>query len=477
MSAARGSLLRLWLCVAGICAGAALGAEQRISTTGAAGVALFGIACAATRRSPLVLLAGLAACGFGTGALSAGLRADDGIDLERIAVTVPRCEVRGRVLEQMGGLGTLVAVDLVSCDGGRSWVNAGAAALDDEAVSGSTFRASGWLLPLGEDRFDRARYRAGARAELAAREITFGPPDGVFSVAASIRAGLRDSAAALAPPEAGLLRGLTIGDTEGISDTTLHEFRRTGLSHLLAVSGSNVSIVLAGIALLANRWSLRLRSSLAAAGLALFVATVGPDASVLRAAAMGAVALFAMALGRPTEPLHVLGVALAVLVALRPQIVFSVGLHLSVAATIGIVLWASSLQQGLRPVPGWIGLPLAVTLSAQAAVLPLLAGVFGEASLVAPATNLLAAPAVAPATILGFVGGLVGTVHQDLGGLVLRLAEPFASWILWVARLGAQPSWAAVAVGGWVPWVLTVAVVAAAAVTLARYGEPITLEG
>jgi len=331
------------------------------------------------------------------------------------------------------------------------------------------------VLPLGSDRFDEARRRAGAHAELATDTVEATPPTGLAAVAASIGSGLRAAGQRIAPEPAGLIRGLTIGDTDGLSRSTIERFRRAGLSHLLAVSGSNVAIVLGGIAVVVARLRFHARVAAGAAALFLFVLVVGPDASVLRATARGGVGLIALASGRQAEPLHALGVALMTIILLRPQIVFSVGLHLSLAATAGIILWASHIEHRVA-LPRLVSLPLAVTLSAQIGVLPLLVGVFGQASLVAPVTNLLAAAAVGPATVFGLIGALAGTAHPWLGGIALRLAEPFAAWILLVGRVGSAPSWAVLEVPPWAGAVLAVPVCAAAAWTLRGYGAPISLD-
>lgn len=470
----RGSLLRLWLLVAAVAAGAVAGSFQWLeASSGIACVAVAGGA-AALRRIPPAAFVAIALFGLGCGIASAGSRASDGASLESLASQVPRCEVHGRVLETLGGLGTLIAIESARCADVEVDVD-GAAAADLDAAAGSSLTASGWLLPLGDDRYANARRRAGARAELRIDESDVRPPSGAFAAAARVRLGLVAATAAISDREAGLFRGLTIGDTDGISRATLDAFRRSGLSHLLAVSGSNVAIVLAGVAWGAARLSLHTRIAVCAAALALFVLVVGPDGSVLRAAAMGGIGLVALLSGRQAEPLHALGVALAVLVAVRPAAVFSLGLHLSVGATAGIILWSARLNARMGRVPNLLSLPLSVTLAAQAGVLPLLAIVFGQVSLIAPAANVAAAPAVAPATVLAFIGGLAAIAHEGLGGAILRLAEPFASWILYVGDVAARPAWAALDVPSWLAWTSAVGVAIAVLRSLRIYGRPITL--
>lgn len=466
------SLLRLWLVTAGAATGAATATGLGVGPVALTLVAA--AAAAVVRRRTALVLVSLFLLGYGSGVLVGQARGEGGEALRSLAREVRFCDVSGQILEEAGGLGTLARLDLVTCET-EALVEPGVAVLETAIPPGSAFSASGWVLPLGTDPFDIARARAGAHAELAVDEMAFTPPVGVRAVAAAIRKGLREAGAGISDEEAGLIRGLTIGDTQGLSGLTIDRFRRAGLSHLLAVSGSNVAIVLAGVAVLVSRLSFRARVAAGAVGLLLFVLVVGPDASVLRAAAMGAVGLVAVATGRQTEPLHALGLALLSIILLRPQIVFAVGLHLSLAATLGIILWASRIHSGLA-LPSLLSLPLAVTLSAQIAVLPLLLGVFGEASVVAPVTNLLAAAAVPPATVFGLIAALAGAVHPGLGGLILRAAEPFAAWILLVGRVGAEPSWATVVVPSWTGFVATVPVLVAAGWTLRSHGAPISLE-
>jgi competence protein ComEC len=382
-------------------------------------------------------------------------------EIAEAAAGVPACRVEGTVLESLGGLGSALAADLLECEGRRPLVDAGVVVADLAAHAGAGFVASGWLIPLGEDPFDRARARAGAGAELAIEDIELSPPNGIAAVAAGVREGLVEAGTDADPAAAGLLRGLTIGDTEGITRQTLEEFRRAGLSHLLAVSGSNVSIVLGAVLLLGGRLPFRSRLALGGVALAFYVLVVGPEASVLRAAAMGAAGIAALATGRRSEPMHALAVAVAVVVAIRPQIIFSVGLHLSVLATAGIILLAPLVMRMLWWMPKIVSLPLAVTIGAQAAVVPLLVIVFGEMSVVAPASNLLAAPAVAPATILGLAAGLIAPVHTGAGALVVRLAEPFAAWILFVGRVSSEPVWANLEVPSTAGWLMLVPVMMA----------------
>jgi competence protein ComEC len=237
------------------------------------------------------------------------------------------------------------------------------------------------------------------------------------------------------------------------------------------VSGTNVAIVLGAVVLAAAPLPHKLRVVLCGLGLVLFVLVVGPEPSVLRAAVMGAIGLVALAWGRRAEPLHALGLALLVVLAFRPSLSSSVGLQLSVAATAGIVLWSPSLAHRLRVLPRVVALGLAATVAAQVAVAPLLVGTFGQLSLAGPLANLLAMPAVAPATVLGVGAALIGTVSELGGVAAARVAEPFSAWILFVGNGIGDLSWSAVELPRATAWMAAAPLLVAAAGALHDRGS------
>jgi competence protein ComEC len=374
---------------------------------------------------------------------------------------VPRCRVAGRILEDAGSLGTLVSAERLSCPG-ATVAHAGTLVFDGRVGEpGGEVRASGWLVPLRAGGFDGLRRRLGARAlfDVSGKMDVRVPSSPPLALAARLRSGLGRSAAALGGDEAPLLSGLAVGDTEGLSRAAEDDLRRSGLAHLVAVSGSNVAIVLGIVLLIASRLSLKTRVAAGLAALVLYVLVTGPDPSVLRAAAMGGITLTALTVGRRAQPLNALLLGLIVILALRPGLASSIGLALSAAATAGIVLFSPLLLERLRSLPRPVALVVSATVAAQAAVAPLLVAAFGRFSLVGPVANLLAAPAVAPATVLGLAAACLGSVSEGLGRLCARLAGPFVWWILWVGHTLGGRSWAALALPAWTAVLLALVVI------------------
>lgn len=264
-------------------------------------------------------------------------------------------------------------------------------------------------------------------------------------VAGELRAGLGAAARRVLPAdEAGLLPGLVVGDTTAMQPEVTSDFRRAGLGHLTAVSGANVAIVLALLL-----WPLRRRAvdrrwqaALGVGGLAGFVVLAGPDPSVVRATAMGAVTLLALASGRTRVAVPALASSVCVLVLVDPSLAADGGFALSVAATAGIVLLAPGWSRAWRRrgLPGPLADALAVSAAAGLVTAPLVAGMSGLVSLVSLPANLLAAPAVAPATVLGLLAVLADPVSPDLADLLVWFAGWPTRWLVLVAdRAAAVP--------------------------------------
>ncbi len=310
-------------------------------------------------------------------------------------------------------------------------------------------RADQWrdLLPSQRIRADvrlaPPRPGDGVAALLVARgpPSAVGPPSWLQRIAGGLRTGLRDAVAGLPAAERGLLPGLVVGDTTEMPPAVVEDFRTAGLTHLVAVSGANVAIVLTA-ALLAARWGgLRARSVPAAGLLAVlgFLILARPEPSVLRATVCGVVAVVALGRGGRAAGVPALCAAVVLLLLTDPGLGRSYGFALTVLATGGLLVLAPTWRRWLSRwcAPAWAD-AIAVPAAAQLACAPVLAMLSGTVSLVAVPANLLVAPAVAPATILGVLIALVAPIAPPVAHLLALAAWAPTAWIVLVARLGAQ---------------------------------------
>lgn len=291
-------------------------------------------------------------------------------------------------------------------------------------------------------------------------------PSRVQRYAGELRGGLRDASTVLGPEAAGLLPALVVGDTSAMVPTVRDDFKAAGLAHLTAVSGANVAIVcgaVLGAARLA-RAGPRTSAVLAALALVGFVVLARPSPSVLRAAVMGGITLLALVIGRGRSAVPALCAAVLALLCYDPALGADPGFALSVLATGGLVLLAPPLAHGLRArqVPPGVAEALAVPTAAFVVTAPVIAGFSGQISLVSIPANLLAVPAVAPATVLGVVAAALTPVHDGSAELLVRVAGPPIGWLLMVGhRAAAVPDgvqrWPGGAAGGVLLAVLLVA--------------------
>jgi competence protein ComEC len=274
-----------------------------------------------------------------------------------------------------------------------------------------------------------------------------GPPSTLQRVAGKARAGLREAAAPLPDASGGLFPGLVDGDVSRLPLDVVADFKTTGLTHLVAVSGANVAIVL-GATLVGARWlRLPLRGQAWAGALVIvgFVVVARPQPSVLRAAAMGLVAVLALATGRRHRALPALAAAVLCLIYVDPMLSRSIGFALSVLATGALVTLAPVLRETLvRRMPRWLAEALSVPTAASLVCAPLIASISGTVSLAAIPANVLAEPAVAPATILGVLTACVAPVSMPAAHLLARLAEVPCAWVVFIARTFARLPGAAV---------------------------------
>ncbi|PTT68463.1 ComEC/Rec2 family competence protein [Arthrobacter sp. HMWF013] len=315
--------------------------------------------------------------------------------------------------------------------GGSGWGN---------LVPGQVVRTAGKLKPADPGQEEAAVLAASLPPGAAGIGNLGGGARGWEVVARDLRGRYVSAAAFLADDPAGLLPGMVTGDTSALDEGLNASMKAVGMTHLTAVSGANCSLVLGALLVLAR--SLRLpripAAGLALAGLGMFVVLVGPDASVLRAALMGSIALASLAGGRSGRGLSFLCLAVIGLLLLDPGLGTSFGFLLSVLATLGIiVLGRRMIDWTPAVVPRWAAAAWAVPLSAQllcGPVIVLLQPQFSTYSLLA---NILAAPLVAPVTLLGTAAVPLLAVAPWAATMLIAVAGTFSAGVAGTARMSA----------------------------------------
>jgi competence protein ComEC len=250
-----------------------------------------------------------------------------------------------------------------------------------------------------------------------------------------VRGAILRGAQVLPEDQRPLYTGFVIGDDRGSREEVVQAFKDSGLSHLLVVSGQNVVFLLAIATPLAARLGRRSNLVVLLSVLLLFAAVTRFEPSVLRACAMAMLAVAGASSGRPLTTGRRIAIAVALLIMIDPLLVESLGFRLSVAATVGIALFASGIARRLRG-PEWFKRVLSITIAAQVAVAPLIIPVVGPLPLASLPANVLAEP------IAGFVmmwGSTVGVVAGLVGGWPAAILQaPVRLGVWWVGVRGCM---------------------------------------
>jgi competence protein ComEC len=314
----------------------------------------------------------------------------------------------------------------------------GAGRVLSERLAGERIRVVGTLGPVSPA-VRGLLARQHVASELAARDVRYaGAGNPPARLANAVRRTLVRGAESLPPGQRTLFTGFVLGDDRGQSVETVDDFRSSGLSHLLVVSGENVAFVLALAGPLLRRFELGWRLALGLVVLGLFGVLTRWEPSVLRAEAMAAIAMTATALGRPVSTVRLIALAATGLLLLDPLLVRSVGFLLSVGACTGIAVLARPIGEAL-PGPRFVAQAAGVTLAAQVGVAPVLLPVFGAMPVATIPANLLAVPVAGPVMVWGVAAGIPAGLVGGWPARVLHLpTRLFVGWIAVVARMGAS---------------------------------------
>lgn len=321
-------------------------------------------------------------------------------------------------------------------------------------VSGENLKKI-WQLPPGTQviaigKIGNADLLRGVAGNLTATQeiqLISSPPNYQF-LASHFRIGLHEVLSFAKPDVAGLIPGLALGDDSRINPELEADMKTSGLAHLTAVSGSNVTLLISIVLAIGRtfRWTAKTNYSIALFSLLAFVILVRPQPSVLRASVMGLIMVLALFTKSQKSPMPALFASVIMLILIDPWLSVSYGFALSVFATGGLLLWAKSLMMQAdqvlpRRIPEWVVAGLVVTLSAQIAVFPLLVSLGSQVSLGSLPANLVSVPLAGPTMVLGLIAAILVPIYFPLAQVFAWLATFPAYGISLSAKVIAKQDW------------------------------------
>lgn len=241
---------------------------------------------------------------------------------------------------------------------------------------------------------------------------------------------------------ASLIPGVVLGDTSLQTPEFTVLMRRVGLTHITAVSGANLAIVTAFVLWITKFVFKKRRNRILITAIFLigFIFLVRASPSVLRAAVMAAVLLFAKSEGEKSQSVPALGAAISLLLLIDPFQGVDAGFVLSVLATTGIIFLSKPISNFLEiRLPSFLAELLSIPIAATVLCTPVIVALSGQISLTSIPVNALVAPVITPLTILGFLAAILILVLPNISTIILNLSLPFAVFITWVASIGGKP--------------------------------------
>lgn len=325
---------------------------------------------------------------------------------------------------------------------------------------GSTLRMTGDLVPpvaLGSPGYAAYLERQGILSVMRFPKVEVlaeGGGSPLYRALLHIKARSREAIAVSLPePHAALLTGILLGDSRGMPRELEDDFRETGMTHIIAISGFNIAVIIAMLdTLTAPLFPRRMAAMVMMVFIGLYAVLVGAGASVVRASLMGITYLIGIRLmGRPTLAMAGLFTAAVIMTAAQPDTLWDIGFQLSFAATLGLMLyagpWTRRLDRGAAAiftpqvrgrVSRLVGDVLVVTLAAQVLTLPLILYHFGRLSLASLPANVLVLPAQAGVMAAGGITMALGSIWPPAGQLAGLVAWAFLHYTISTIRLLAR---------------------------------------
>ncbi len=333
---------------------------------------------------------------------------------------------------------------------------------------GDRIRVQGYIeTPPNFDTFSYREYlaRQGIHSVIPDPRITFirsNAANPFLKMIYDVRQHARKTIRKLFPdPEASLLEGILIGIESGISPEVRETFNRTGTTHIIAISGFNVTILAAVFMAGFGRWfGARIGALCAGIAILLYTILVGADATVVRAAIMAGLVIYALRIGRQTDGFASLSAAVILMTLVNPNILWDVGFQLSFAATLGLIVYASPLHDGfVRISSRWfpqdrvkdysqaIAEVFLYTIAAQLTTFPLMMYYFRRISLISIIANPLILPAQPLLMILGGIATMIGMLSIPLARPIAALAWPFPAFTIHTVAALSNWQYASIGIG------------------------------
>ena len=248
----------------------------------------------------------------------------------------------------------------------------------------------------------------------------------------------------MAEPEASFLKGLILGERSTMSSDLINNFNRTGTTHIIALSGYNVTIIISAIAAIFGYLGRKNSFFISLLFVVFFVVMTGAASSVVRAAIMMILVLSAPLLGRKAKSINILVLTAAVMILFNPLILrYDLGFALSFLAISGLIIFSPILAQKFKKgrfkkMPKKIKDPLIETLSAQLFAFPIILYSFSRVSIIAPLTNVLILPFIPLTMAMGFIVGFIGIISKTLGEILAYFPFFFLKYMIVVVELTAK---------------------------------------
>ncbi|HLC63841.1 MAG TPA: ComEC/Rec2 family competence protein [Patescibacteria group bacterium] len=265
----------------------------------------------------------------------------------------------------------------------------------------------------------------------------------------------------LPEPQASFLGGLLWGAKKGMPEEILENFNRTGVTHIIAVSGYNITIIAVMLTNLFIGLGLSRKKAflLIVLGIIFFVIITGSPASIVRAGIMGIVALISQTVGRATKMHNTLVIVCLLMLMHNPKVlIWDAGFQLSFLATVGLIYFVPLLEKYTRWLPSTFELreSFTTTLSAIVLTTPLILFQFGRFSFLAPLANLLILPIIPINMAVGFLAVVLGLIWLPLGQAIGYISWVILTYVLKLTEILGNLPWASVPVPGF-PWLVMAA--------------------